>query len=154
MSEFKVIETQEELDAILGERIKRAKESVRKEYAEYETYKQAYENQEALKKSHEEQMAELTNKHTEALSTIEGLNSKIAQYETDSVKKEACEEFGLPLAMAGRLHGATKEEIFQDASTLSAFVKPNSAPPLRDPESRIEDGVTSAFKKLNPNIKI
>ena len=150
--EFKIIETQEQLDAIVSERVKRAKESVRKEYAEYETYKQAYENQESFKKSYEDQIAELTNKQAETQSTIDGLNSRIAQYEMDSVKTRACVEYGLPLEMASRIHGATEDEIMKDASTLSSFVSTKSAPPLRNPEAPIEDGVTAAFKKLNPNI--
>ena len=151
--EFKIIETQEQLDAIVSERVKRAKESVRKEYADYDTYKQAYENQETVKKTYEDQIAEYKNKEAETQSTIDGLNSKIAKYEMDSVKTRACIEYGLPLEMASRIHGATEEEIMKDASTLSSFVSTKSAPPLRNPEAKNEDGVTAAFKKLNPSIK-
>lgn len=152
-TEFKIIETQEQLDAIIGERIKRAKESTRKEFADFDKYKEAYENQEALKQSYEEQIANLQKTNEETKSTIEGLNSKIAKYESDSVKTRACIEYGLPLEMASRLHGATEDDIMHDASVLSNFVKTKSAPPLRNPEAKNEDGVTSAFRKLNPNIK-
>lgn len=151
--EFKIIETQEQLDAIVGERVKRAKESVRKEYVDYDKYKEAYDAQESLKKGYEDRIAEMETKYAETQTTIDGLNSKIAKYETDSVKTRACIEYGLPLEMAGRLHGATEEEIMKDASTLSSFVSTKSAPPLRNPDAQIEDGVTAAFKKLNPNIK-
>lgn len=154
MSEFKIIETQEQLDAIVGERVKRAKESARKEFVDYEKYKEAFENQETMKKNYEDQIAELRKTNEDTQSTIEGLNSKIAKYEMDSVKTRACNEYGLPLEMASRLHGATEEEIMKDASTLVSFVKTKSAPPLRNPEAKTEDGVTSAFKKLNPNIKL
>ena len=153
IKEFKVIETQEQLDAIVSERVKRAKESVRKEYADFDTYKQAYENQETVKQTYENQIAEMQKQYAETQSTIDGLNTKIAQYEMDSVKTRACVEYGLPLEMASRIHGATEEEIMKDASTLSSFVSTKSAPPLRNPEAKIEDGVTAAFRKLNPNIK-
>lgn len=35
MSDFKVIETQEQLDAILGDRLKRERETVKKEFEGY-----------------------------------------------------------------------------------------------------------------------
>ena len=39
MSEFKSIETQEELDRIIQDRLSRQKESIEKQYADYETLK-------------------------------------------------------------------------------------------------------------------
>lgn len=151
--EFKIIETQEQLDAIVGERVKRAKEATRKEFVDYDKYKEAYDNQESLKKGYEDKIAEMETKYAETQTTIDGLNSKIAKYEMDSVKTRACIEYGLPLEMASRIHGATEDEIMKDASTLSGFVSTKSAPPLRNPEARTEDGVTAAFRQLNPNIK-
>ena len=39
MPEFKSIETQEELDRIIQDRLSRQKESIEKQYADYETLK-------------------------------------------------------------------------------------------------------------------
>ena len=40
MAEFKAIETQEELDRIIGERLKRERDATEKKYADFETLKE------------------------------------------------------------------------------------------------------------------
>ena len=156
MSDFKVIETQEQLDALIGERIKRAKESAEKKYEGWTSP----DDLKAITEGHSSKLEELNNSlkvanekianHDKEIADRDG---RIAKYELDSVKTRACVEYGIPLEMAGRLQGANEEEIMKDASALSSYVGVKTAPPMRNPEAKIEeDGVMAAFKKLNPNI--
>lgn len=155
MNEFKIIETQEQLDAIIKDRLVRKENAVREEFADFEKYKAAYENGEAVKSEYEKRIEEITKQHEESKATISGLNAKVAQYEIDSAKTKACAQYGIPFEMAGRLQGVNEEEIMKDASVLASFIttKKETAPPMRNPEAKVEeDGVMAAFKKLNPNI--
>lgn len=156
MSEFKIIETQEQLDAIMKDRLARKEKAVREEYADYEMYKSAYENNETVKSDYDARIDEMQKQHEESKSTIDSLNTRIAQYEIDSVKTKACVKHGIPFEMMGRLQGENEEEIMKDASVLASYLASNpTAPPMRNPEAKVEeDGVMAAFKKLNPNIKI
>ena len=156
MSEFKIIETQEQLDNIIGARLQRKEESIRNEYKDYDSLKQQVAEFATKEKGFNDQIQALTKEKDEISSTINSLNTKIAQYEMDSVKTRACIENGLPLDMAGRLRGETEEEIKADASALSSFFgKSGFIPPLRNPEAnRNEDGVTTRFRELNPDIKL
>ena len=147
MSDFKVIETQEEFNAIIGERLANKEKTVRQEY------EKKYSDYESLKesnKSYEEKIAELTKANEEHNSIVEGLNKKIKQYETDSLKVQIALENGIPYQMASRLNGVDEESIRQDASTLSSFVNSKTTPPKRNPEAKStsEDEYSRLLKGL------
>ena len=84
MSEFKVIETQEQLDAIIGERVKRAErraeEKASEKYADYNDLKtkaEAYEKQIA---ELSEQIKGSETKQADSAKQIEDLTGKVHQY--------------------------------------------------------------------------
>jgi len=152
--------TQEEVDALIGERLSRQKEKLTNEYndrySDYEEVKSAFETS---KTEHASQIEQLTNSLNEAKEkltgtdqTISELNSKIATYETDSVKTRVAMELGIPYKMASRINGATEEEIREDALEMAKMF--TKSQPMATPGDNESDGVLAAFKKLNPNIKI
>lgn len=158
MAEFKIIETQEQLDAILSERLGRAKDSVRKEF-------DGWISPEDLDKRTADLNAELSGLNdqiktlTEAKATLElqltEKDGKIAEYETNSVKLEAARKYGLSYDAIKFLQGDDKEAIEKSAESLKNLVGAQKAQPLGNPEAPPEeDGVIAAFKKLNPNINI
>jgi hypothetical protein len=51
---------------------------------------------------------------------------------------------GLPYELAERLAGETEEELMADAKTLTGFVKPQTAPPLRTTETGVQPNSTKA----------
>ncbi|MBR3321636.1 MAG: hypothetical protein IKG04_06970, partial [Exiguobacterium sp.] len=80
MSDFKAIETQEQLDAIIGERIRRAESKAAEKYADYDSVK--HQNDELTA-----QIADLTKQikaKDEAISgnkeIVDNLNAKIKDY--------------------------------------------------------------------------
>ena len=149
--EFTPITTQEEFNQRIQARIERAV----KPFADYEQLKTS--NAELT-----EQLKQFQSGADKTAADIEALNKTIAEqkaaigkYERDSVKIEAAMKLVLPFEMASRLQGTTPEEIHADAEKLAGLIQ-NQQPkaPLRNQEGEQEvDGVTAAFRKLNPNIK-
>lgn len=155
---FTVIETQEQLDAIISERVARAKDSARKEF-------EGWISPDALEKKTAElnsqltglndQIKTLTDEKGTLETTIEEKNGKLAQYEIDSVKTKVAREYGLSYDAIEFLQGADEEAIKKSAESLKHLVGANKTPPLGNPEKPMEeDGVMAAFKKLNPNMKL
>ena len=162
---FKPIETQEQLDSIIRERIDRAKktaEAVTKEkYADYDEIKS---NNESLMKQIADLNEKLEKAGTEAEGSaeeikglndqIDGLKQQVATYENVSVKTKVAAEMGLGLDALDFIQGDDEEAIRKSAESLKALVGKNVAPLASLEGNQDEDGVTAAFKKLNPNIEI
>ncbi len=126
MAEFTAIETQEQLDKIVGERLKREREKAEKEIAELKA---------GLEKSAEKD------------AEIEALQKKIAGYEKTEMKRQIALENKIPYSLAERINGDTEEEMIADAKTLSKyFEQKETPPPLKNPE--IKQGVSGAYKEL------
>lgn len=158
MANFKPIETQEQFDELIKDRIARAESSAEKiaaeKYADYESLKEQVAGFDDVKADLETQLKEATEKLAGNGTEVEGLNAKIKQLETDSLKVKIAYELGLPLDMADRLRGETEEDIRKDASTMADYTKKGAPSPLRNPDADDQDGVLAHFRELNPNIKI
>ncbi len=149
MGEFKAINTQEELDALIKDRIERERKSISEKYSDYDELKKKNAEYEA-------QVSKLseTNKTFEADKAvyekqISELSSKIKGYETDSAKTRIALEMGLPYEMAGRLSGSTEEEIRKDAETLAKFVsKPAAAPKSSNEPAKYSNSTDEALRSL------
>lgn len=144
MSEFKPIETQEALDAILKDRLDRQKKSVTDEI------KKQYEgwiSPEDAKKSTDE-IAALTGKLSDSEKTIADLTAKNSAYEISSVKMRIAHETGLPYELAERLSGSTEDEIRKDAETLSQFTSQAQATPSFTSEPPVGNSTDAAFRAL------
>jgi hypothetical protein len=126
MSEFKTIETQEELDNIIKDRLSRNTKTVTAEVTkQFEGYISPDE-QAKLTKKVDDLKAELTKKD----NTIADLKAKNTAYETASVKTKIAREYGIPEELADRLSGTNEEEYKADAEVLSQFI---SASHVKDP---------------------
>ena len=144
MSEFKPIETQEALDAILKDRLDRQKKTVTDEI------KKQYEgwiSPEDAKKSTDE-IAALTGKLSDSEKTIADLTAKNSAYEISSVKMRIAHETGLPYELAERLSGSTEDEIRKDAETLSQFTTQAQATPSFTSEPPVGNSTDAAFRAL------
>ncbi len=145
MSEFKTIETQEELDNIVKERIRREREK----FADYDDLKK--------------RVSELESENSVLKSTVEddkqtraGLDAKITElqgqvsnYETASLRTRIALQNGLPYDLADRLQGADEEALRADAERLAGFMRPAThQAPLRDMEPSIGDDKTMQMKQM------
>lgn len=144
MSEFKKIETQEELDRIITERLKRERNKVEDEFKEKI---KAYDTQIQDLKSENAQVKANLEKASEKDSEIERLQGRIKGYEKSEMQRKIALENKIPYKLAGRIQGETEEEMLEDARSLSKyFEKQEVVPPLKNPE--INKGQSGAYKEL------
>lgn len=136
MSEFTPITTQEELDALIADRLKRKDEQVAKKYGDYDALKERATTYEEKVKEMTKQLEELTSKSQTYDKTVSDLEAKVKGYETADLKRRIATEKGLPAELADRLTGATEEDLGKDAEKLLAIVgqPKKKAAPLGNPE--------------------
>ena len=131
MAEFQPINTQEELDRIIGARIQRERETVTRQF-------QAQLDESSKKiTGYEQQIADL-NKAAEGYkgqaSRITELETQVKAYETSSVKMKVAREAGLPYELADRLSGDNEADIRKDAEALGKLLQQQNGPaPLYHP---------------------
>lgn len=115
---FTPINTQEEFDAAIGERLSRDRESQAKKY-------EGWTSPEDLKKitdAHEAEIKKLTDAAAESEAKIKNLNEEIAKgntYRADLEKTRIAIAQGLDIKYADRLRGETREEWEADAKDLA-----------------------------------
>lgn len=118
MSDFKIIETQEQFDAAISERLKRDREAQAKKYEGWtspEELKKVTDDLNKKIKSLEDAAAETQKTIAEKDAEI----AKSAQYRTDLEKTRIALAAGLKIDYADRLRGETVEEWKKDAEVLA-----------------------------------
>ena len=137
MAEFTPITTQEDFDKAIGERLKRERETVKKEYA-------GYLSPEDEKKKYEGYLSPAAEKE----KVIKG-------YEANSVKMRIAHEVGIPYELAGRLTGENEEALRKDAEGLIKIMgsQAHKVPPLKSTEPPAADTKTAAFKSMLDSMK-
>lgn len=146
MADFKPINTKEEFDAAVAERIR--VETAK--YADYDALKEkAGKYDELLGKNLEQQVETLTRKLTAANETISGNAQTIAELTTRAeaaegtvLRAKVAHANNLPYEMAARLNGSTEEELTADAKALAKFVVPPAPPAVAPLASTEPVGVT------------
>ena len=150
---FEAITTQEQLDAIVQERVGRAKDSVRKEFEGWISPKDL-----------EEKTSGLNKQITDLNKTVDGLNDKIKNhdqeiadrdtkikaYETSSVKIRVAREKGLPYEAVEFITGEDEESIGKSADALKGLFKGAGAElPTPNPEGsgRKEQDDDESYRK-------
>lgn len=136
---FTAIETQEQLDQIIGERLKREREKLEKEYAAYISpenldakLKEYKDKEDMLNKSIQEMQDKLSTYATD----IDEKEARLKKYETSSVKMRIAKEVGLPFDAADFLSGDDEQTIKDNAEVLKALIeKPQMSLPLAETEN-------------------
>ncbi|MBS7209325.1 MAG: DUF4355 domain-containing protein [Lachnospiraceae bacterium] len=146
MSEFKVIETQEQFDEVIGERLKRERETVEKKYENYLSPEDVQKKMEGYLSPESEK-----EKYKDYLSPEEVAkkDAVIKGYETNSVKMRIAHEYGIPFELASRLSGENEDEIKKDAESMKTILGNSTRPaPLRTTEGNIDKKRESIRKVL------
>ena len=150
--------TQEEVNKLVGQARLEGKDAGRKEYEGWISPDELTKQKEELAKQVEglnEQIKTLTDEQTSLKTQLTEKDDAIAKYEIDSVKTRIARELDLSYEAIGFLQGEDEEAIRKSAESLKNLVGTNRTPPQFNSEMPPEeDGVTAAFRKLNPNIKI
>lgn len=154
MSEFKPIETQEQLNEIIGERIHRAEEKAAEKYSDYDAIKQQNDEYVAQISDLQKQIESQTEKINGHKDEVESLNAKVRAYESSSLKTKIALETGLPYKMAERLTGDDEEAIRADAEMMIKLIgaqKPVAPVGSNEPDIT-GNSVDAAYKKLAANL--
>lgn len=160
MGEFKAIETQEQFDEAIKDRLKREERKWADKYSDYLSPEDLASRTEELNNKISElgnSLNEANDKATKDAETIASLEGKVKTYETASVKSRIAHEVGLPYELANKLSGEDEESIRKDAEALLPFVAKKQTPPLRNPEAGDPKGdskreaMADLAKKLSKN---
>lgn len=147
MSEFKIIETQEEFDARISERLKRAAETTAKKYEGWTSP----EDLETVKSDYESKIKTLEDSVASAEQKLKDKDIEIAEsakYRTDLEKTRIALQAGLKIEYADRLRGETEEEWKADAEALAKdFASSHVTAPLgtNEPEITKEPSAREKF---------
>lgn len=150
---FEIIDTQEKLDAVIADRLRRERETIGKKYADYDDIKKT-------NADYEKQIGEMTKAADDAAKKYAGydkqlkeLQSKIKGYETSSVKMRIAHEKGIPYELAERLSGETEDDIRKDAESLSKYIgKSKPSAPLKSTENTSSDEKTAALRAFTAKL--
>jgi len=115
--QFTPITTQEQLDAIIRDRVKRAQESARKGYEGWVSPEEAKKATEELEK----RVKKLTEEAETARTTIAGHESTIKRYQAAELRSKIADEVGLDRRLVSRLSGDTEEALRKDAESLKTL---------------------------------
>lgn len=152
---FKAIETQEELDQIIENRLARQRESLDKQFGDYDQLKARNEELEKEVGTLQTTISETTDKVKSYDTTISDLNAKISGYETANLRTKIALQNGLPFDLADRLVGDDEESLNADAQRFAGFVKPAApVPPLKNIEPASADSKDGAYKNLVENLNL
>lgn len=152
---FTPIETQEQFDEMVRERVNRAKDSTRKEFEGWLSPEEVTTKFAELNAQLTNQTAttnELTDKLKALNTQIEEREKQIAQYENDSVKTKVASELGLPVNAISFLQGEDEESIRKSAETLKGLVG-TTVSPMANPEPSGGDEKQSALKSMLNEMK-
>lgn len=150
MSEFKVIETQEQLDAIIGKRLERERETIKKDYENHLS-------PEEVAKKYEGYLSpdDVKEKYKDYLSPEEVAkkDKQIKAYETDSVKTRIAHELGLDYEAIDFIKGDDEDSIRKSAESLKGLVESSGVAPLASTETHSEDSNDAALRKTLKGLK-
>lgn len=149
MSDFTPIETQEQFDAMVKDRIARAEKAAAEKYGDYEAIK----TQNADLTGQIASLTEQIRKQTETIdghkAVVDDLTAKVHGYETASVKTRIALELGIPYQMADRLTGEDEESIRKDAEEMIKLIgAKRQAPPLGSGEPKPANDTDAAWRSF------
>lgn len=148
MSEFKPINTQEEFDAAIKDRIARNTKSVTDEVTKKFEGWISPEDSAAKMKELNDKLDTLTKQAGEKDKSIAELTTKNQAFELSALKAKVAHEKGIPYELAQRLSGTTEEEIGKDADMLAKLVGGTHTAPLGNVEPEPAKGSDAALMSV------
>ena len=148
---FKPIETQEELDNIIKDRLKRERETTQKRY---EGWVSPEDHQKAITDANKA-FDDYKKAHESDEQTIADLTAKTKKYEIASLKSRIAHEVGLSYEWIDRINGEDEKSIREDAESIKKLVGSGSAPlPTKNPEAgESYDSGKNALKSVLNGLK-
>ena len=136
MSEFRVINTKEEFDQAINQRLERERSTVEKKY-------EGYLSPEDVEKKYEGYLSPEDAAKKDAA---------IQAYEKNSQKVKIAMEEGIPYELSGKISGDTEEDMKKDAKSMAGFLKKGNPYPEYHPNQN-KDTKKEAMKKMLNSLK-
>nr|DAQ01386.1 MAG TPA: major capsid protein [Caudoviricetes sp.] len=151
MTEFKVIETQEQLNAIIKARLDREKEK----YADYDQLSEKIKKLETENTSLKQTITDKETSESTSLTRISELEKDVTIWKQKSLKQQIAMKNGLPFDLADRLQGDSEDSLNEDAERLASLVNVKKyTQPLADKEPNFESkGTDAAWRDVVKNLK-
>lgn len=151
MTEFKAIETQDQLNAIIKARLDREKEK----YADYDQLAEKIKKLETENTSLKQTIADKETSESTTASKIADLEKDVTTWKQKSLKQQIAMKNGLPFDLADRLQGDSEESLNEDAERLASLVNvKNYTQPLADKEPNIEtNSIDAAWRDVARNLR-
>lgn len=145
MSEFKPIETQEELDHIIKERIRREREK----FSDYEDLKTRVSELETENNGLKTTIGDFNQSKEDTEKMIADLQAQVTGFESSALRTRIALKNGLPFDFADRLQGIDEESLNADAERLAGFIR-TSAPiaPMKNLEPEVGDTKYLQMKQM------
>lgn len=156
--DFKVIETQEQLDGIIQDRLNRAEKQYAKQYDGWTSPEDLQKMQDANNKAIEDLKtahAKELEKYAEVETQLQEKDALIKAYSVKEVKNNVARELKLPFEAVEFLQGEEEKEIRESAERLSKLSTVNhfkDVAPTKDREGAQEDNYKSALKEALSNL--
>lgn len=150
---FKTIETQEELDNIIKERLARQKQTYEEQLKGYDQLKTQYEELQKEAAGFKSALDEATQKASTSEQSIADLQSKVTSYEQAQLRTKIALQQGLPFELADRLAGTNEDELTADAERLAGFLTSKEpTAPLKSVEEPGITGENAAYRAMLQNL--
>ena len=147
MSEFKIIETQEQLNEIIKKRLEREKLKV----ADYDDLAEKVKNLEADNLNLKNTIKTYKENEGTNLTKISELEKTVSGWEHKALKQKVAISHNLPFDLASRLVGDSEESLNEDAERLASLVNVSKSTqytqPLADPEQNV-NATDAAWKGM------
>ena len=157
MAEFKSINTQEELDAIIKDRLERAERKVREEFKGWTSP----DDLKALTAKHSEELQKLTNAHSKELEKYADVDQKITaqtnrihELEVSGIKQRIAMERRMPMEAIEFLQGDDADSINASADKLIKLSSPTSIRTFERNTEAAEENSDREWKELLSKISL
>lgn len=156
MSEFTAITSQEQLDSVIGDRLKRSEEKWQKKYEGFLSPEEV-----------EAKMSDLQKQLNDTTNALDSINKKSATYEKDlaerdakikgfevsSLKHKIAHEIGLSYDAVDFIQGDDEETIRSSADKFKSLVGSNHNTPSFSNEPDVSNNKNASIKKLAQSLK-
>lgn len=149
MSEFKIIETQEQFDQAIKERLEREHAKVSKEYEE-----KLYGLNEQIKALTKENgsVKESLEKMADKDKEIDALKGQVKGYEKAKLRTDIALQYNIPYNLSDRIQGDDEEAMKKDAESLAKHFQ--KAEPIAPPKEVNQDKKGDAYQELLNNLNL
>ena len=150
--EFTPIESQEQFDAMVKDRVERAKKSAQKEFEtqlkDLESIKTQMTEKENELNSLRQKIADMDGENKTKEESYQSMLKELSTVKLDALKQKIAIEEGIPLEMANRLNGEDDESIRNDAKTIKGFMGSKTLPRSANNDDAPMDTAEAGYRAM------